>query len=221
MKEKTMDEQLKGNFTANIIPNAGASRFGKRRPDVRGNITAPGSDRVQTVSLWTTEYPDKSTGEMLIGMNGQVDSVSRTDSAMEQIKAHAGRGTGPSVAVNNIDLEAGKIVIFQSKHKDGNTAPNGNLRSDFYGYWNNNGQLVQIGIWAKKNELNQTAFLGGSTQFPLPGKEASATPDFGTISDAELANMAASAGEGPNLGEQEPVAGFEGRSSKRASSRGR
>lgn len=185
-----MNQQAKGNFTANMIANAGSGRYGKARPNVRGQISAPGTDRVQAVSLWTTAYTDKDTGEVLIGMNGQVDPVSRADSALDQFKAHAnGNAEGPVISINNIELETGKLVIFQSKHKDGNTAANGNLRSDFYGYWNNGGQLVQIGIWAKKNEQNQTAFLGGSTQYPLPGKQHSGAPDVGTMSPHTLETL--------------------------------
>jgi hypothetical protein len=187
-------QQVKGNFTANMI-KAGESRYGKRRPNVRGFISVPGTERLQPVSLWTNEYADKQTGEMLMGMNGNVDGVSRSDSAMDQLRAHARGASGPTILVDRIkgkepiELEDGKIVIFQSKHKDGQQkAANGNLRSDFYGYWNNSGQLVEIGVWLhKKNDLSQ-AFLGGATQFPLPGKEAT-QPDFGTMSHDDLDRM--------------------------------
>lgn len=189
-------QRAKGNFTANMI-KAGETRYGKRRPNVRGLISVPGTDRLQSVSLWTNEYADKQTGEMMMGMNGNVDGASRSDSAMDQLRAHARGSTGPTILVDRIkgkeaiELEDGKIVIFQSKHKDGQQkAANGNLRSDFYGYWNNNGQLVEIGIWLHKNKDTNQAFLGGGTQFPLPGKEAT-QPDFGTMSQDDLDQMAA------------------------------
>lgn len=189
-------DQPRGNFIANMV-NPGKSRQGKSRPNVRGAISAPGSDRELKISLWTNEYPD-ADGKMMMGMNGNVDSVSRDDSPMDQFRSHARGAAGPTVKIDRIpgkppiELEDGKIAIFQSKNKDGQQAANGNLRTDFYGFWNDGGKLVEIGAWLYKNKETGQAFLGGATQHPIKGREQGA-PDFGTMSRDDLERMQANA----------------------------
>lgn len=186
----TTQNRPRGNFVANMI-NAGRSRNGKPKPNVRGTITSPGSDRNFNISLWTHEYAD-ADGNMMIGMNGNVESVSRSDEAMDQFRSHVRGPTGKNLKIDRIpgkdpiELEPGKIVIFQSKNKEGDRAPNGNLRTNFYGYWNDSGKLTEIGIWLHKNKDTSQAFLGGTTQYPMPGKDG---PDFGTMSQADLEKM--------------------------------
>jgi hypothetical protein len=186
----TTQDQPRGNFVANMV-NAGKSRNGKDKPNVRGRISAPGNNREFDISLWTHEYAG-ADGATMLGMNGNVENVSRSDEAMDQFRSHARGEKGPTVKIDRIpgkdpiELESGKVVIFQSKNKEGDRAPNGNVRTNFYGYWNDNGKIVEVGIWAHKDKNTNRAFLGGATQYPMPGKDAH---DFGTMSQADLEKM--------------------------------
>lgn len=200
-----MDQPVKpvqGDFTANFLPNAGKSRYGKRRPNIRCNMTVPGTNRELRLSGWTNGYEssavdgngviDENTKLEMLGANGSIETVSRSDSPMDQMRAVTHGKSGPTIYVDRIPgkdpivLDDGKWVIFQSKHKDGPIALNGERRAEFYGFVNNGGQLIELSLWLHKNKETGFAFLGGSTQFPLPGKEARRSLTEATMSDAEL-----------------------------------
>lgn len=179
-------DKTKPTFSINMIANPGVSRTGVARPNFRGTVAAPDQEqRLFDIALWTGKFIDPKTGEELIVLNGHVTSFSREDDAMSQMRDSASSNEGPAIEVNNIKLEPGKMVLFQAKHEDGNIAENGKRRTDFYGYWNNNGKRIDIGGWANKNKDGRVSVVGRS-QFPMSKEQAA---NIEPASEIELAGF--------------------------------
>jgi hypothetical protein len=188
-----MDQKTKPSFSVNMQAGARVNRYGKATPHYKGSITAPNATTPRGVALWSGEYADKD-GTVLTYWNGIVDPVSRSTDAMTQIRARAAAGQqaatisiGGKDGMKPILIEDGRIVMFEARHKDGtNIADNGKRRADVYGYWNDGGELVQIGAYVNKQE-GRLASLVGKTQFPL-SKEQLET-NGGEMSQAEIDAM--------------------------------
>lgn len=179
-------DKTKPTFSINMIANPGTSRTGAARPNFRGTVAAPDQEqRHFDIALWAGTFNDPKTGEDLVVLNGHVTSFSRDDDAMSQMRDAASATGGPAIEINNIKLEAGKIVLFQAKHENGNIADNGKRRSDFYGYWNNNGKRVDIGGWANKGKDGRVSVVGRS-QVPMSQEHGAAIEP---VSDLEIAGM--------------------------------
>jgi len=165
-KHTVMQKQTPPTFSVNLNPNPGLTRYGKRRPNGKGWIAKPGQpDRKFNVSLWASTFVNKD-GVELLAYNGNVDAFSRTDRGLDKQRAGANAGAGPSVEVNGMEVQDGRVVLFEALHAEGYIAENGNRRADFYGYWNDKGQIVDIGGWANDFEDERggtrTSVVGGT-----------------------------------------------------------
>lgn len=194
-----MDQKPKPSFSINMQAGPRTNRYGKATPHYKGSITAPNSKQPQGVALWSGEYTDKD-GTLLTYWNGIVDPVSRSADAMAQIRSRAAAAQkanpiaiGGKDGMKPITVDDGRLVMFEARHKDGsNIAANGKRRADVYGYWNNGGELVQIGGYVNKQE-GRLASIVGKTQFPL-SKEQLET-NGGEMSQADIEAMEASYNE--------------------------
>lgn len=149
-------------FSVNLNPTPGTTRYGKRRPNGKGWIAKPDQpDRKFNVSLWASTFVNKD-GVELLAYNGSVESFARTDRGVDKMRAGAHAGKGPDVDVNGMKIENGRIVIFETVHDKGNIAENGKRRADFYGYWNDKGNIIDLGGWANDFEDGRTSVVGGT-----------------------------------------------------------
>jgi hypothetical protein len=149
-------------FSVNLNPNPGTTRYGKRRPNGKGWIAKPGQpDRKFNVSVWASTFVNKD-GVELLAYNGNVEAYARTDRGVDKQRAGANAGTGPTVDVNGMEVQDGRIVFFEAVHAEGNIAENGKRRADFYGYWNDKGTIVDLGGWANDFEEGRTSVVGGT-----------------------------------------------------------
>ena len=149
-------------FSVNLNPNPGTTRYGKRRPNGKGWIAKPGQpDRKFNVSVWASTFVNKD-GVELLAYNGNVDPYARTDRGVDKMRAGANAGNGPTVEVNGMKIEDGRIVIFEAVHAEGNIAENGLRRADFYGCWNDKGTIIDVGGWANDFEDGRTSVVGGT-----------------------------------------------------------
>lgn len=193
MKETTMDQKTKPSFSVNMQAGPRQSRYGKQLPHYKGTITAPESGIAQDIALWSGEYTNQA-GVVMTYFNGVVEPVSRSADAMVQIRARAASAEKAApIAVGGKDgrepitVEDGRVVLFEAQHKDGtNIAANGKRRADVYGYWNNGGQLIQIGAYVSKQE-GRLASLVGKTQFPLSKEQLETTG--GEMDQADIDSM--------------------------------
>lgn len=155
-------------FSANM-QFGGKTASGKDLPHFKGSIRAPDTDITENLALWTGTYTGKD-GNALVFFTGTT-GFREGLSAMEQIHARAAPKAKP-IQIGGKDgnkpmeLEDGRVVMFEAKHPDGSLAANGNRRTDVYGYWNNHGSLVEIGAYANAQD-GRLASLVGNTQYPL------------------------------------------------------
>ncbi|WP_414462452.1 hypothetical protein [Hyphomicrobium sp. DY-1] len=195
--------RLEGNFTAN--PRRYAA---EGKPHYFAKLAVPGTDMTFRAGLYSNEYDytNKSDGSIqkLKVLGGSADLISPKMSRQEQSDAIAAQAdTSKTVfyGKNNKPLRPGQVVLFEKaeehkKPKDGKVKFNAKGEptkpSDYYGYWNHNGQLIEVGGWNHQDKEGYF-FIGGKTQFPLereaaPGIEPSDTPDF-SMSAEDLAQM--------------------------------
>lgn len=165
-------EKSKPTFSVNMQAALRVSRYGRELPHYKGYVCRPGSDVRHDVSLWSGTYTAKD-GQVLTYWNGSVEPVSTHMSAKDQIQARAtAAGQGRPILIGGkngqepIEVQSGRMVMFEAKHETGNIADNGKRRADTYGYWNDNGELIQIGGYINARE-NRLASIVGKTQFPL------------------------------------------------------
>lgn len=216
-----MDQKTKPSFSVNMQGGPRESRYGKQLPHYKGTISAPESNIAQDIALWSGEYANKD-GVALTYFNGIVEPVSRSADAMSQVRARAAASEkAAAIAIGGKDgkepivVEDGRVVLFEAQHKDGtNIASNGKRRADVYGYWNNGGQLVQIGAYINKQE-GRLASLVGKTQFPLSKEQLETTG--GEMSQAEIDSMSAMVNERDQ--QPEDALGFDQRPSRRRGGR--
>jgi hypothetical protein len=192
-----MDQKTKPSFSVNMQAGPRTSRYGRQLPHYKGTISAPDSVIPQDIVLWSGEYQGQG-GVVLTYFNGIVEPVSRSANAMTQIRARAAASEkaapiaiGGKDGLKPIIVEDGRVVLFEAQHKDGtNIAANGKRRADVYGYWNNGGQLVQIGAYVNAQE-NRLASLVGKTQFPLSKEQLETTGGEMSQDDIEIMNRMA------------------------------
>lgn len=200
-------EQSKPTFSVNLNPNPGLTRFGKRRPNGKGWIAKPGEpDRKFNVTVWASTFTNKD-GVELLAYTGSVDPYARTDRGVDKMRAGANAGAGPSVEVNGMTLEDGRIALFEAEHAQGNIADNGLRRADFYGYWNEKGVIRDIGGWSNDFEDGRTSVVGSTQPHYEKPVEMQASPDdiAGMHSSAEPAEQSpfAHASENPAPAEEQ------------------
>jgi hypothetical protein len=164
-------------FSVNLNANPGTTRFGKRRPNGKGWIAKPGQpERKFNVSVWASTFVNKD-GVELLAYNGNVDPYARTDRGVDKMRAGANAGTGPSIEVNGMEIQDGRIVFFEAVHAEGNIAENGKRRADFYGYWNDKGTLIDVGGWSNDFEDGRTSVVGGTQPHFEKPVDMQASPD--------------------------------------------
>lgn len=190
-----MQQQTPPTFSVNLNPNPGRTRYGKRRPNGKGWIAKPGQpDRKFNVSLWSSTFINKD-GVELLAYNGNVDSYARTDRGVDKMRAGANAGNGPTVEVNGMTIEDGRIVVFEAVHAEGNIAENGKRRADFYGYWNDKGEIIDLGGWSNDFEDGRTSVVGGTQPHYEKPIDMEASPD-----EIEALHRTAEPAEEPSFG---------------------
>lgn len=164
-------------FSVNLNANPGTTRFGKRRPNGKGWIAKPDEpDRKFNVSLWASTFINKD-GVELLAYNGNVEAFARTDRGVDKMRAGASTGSGPTVEVNGMKIDDGRMVLFEAVHAEGNIADNGKRRADFYGYWNDKGVLRDIGGWSNDFEDGRTSVVGSTQPHYEKPVEMAASPE--------------------------------------------
>jgi hypothetical protein len=234
---------LSGNFTANPRRYATAGK-----PHYTAKLEHPETKQVFDAGLFSKDYDyvNKSDGsiEKLKILSGNADLISPRMSIQEQMDAVSAQGnTDMNVTYgrNGSYLRPGQVVLFQKaaehkKPKDGivklNKKGDPTMPSDWYGYWNHNGRLIEIGSWNRQSPEGYL-FLGGQTQFPLerevaPGVGINDLPDQSmsaeelTALEKEIADMDAARGfDQPEQPEQQPDAGIEAFGAQPRRGRGR
>ncbi len=199
-KETIMDQNTKPLLSLHMQGGPRTSRYGKQLPHYKGYVARPDSEVKRDAIAWSGEYTDKD-GVVLTYLSGQVEPVSRGMSAMDQVKARAGAAEkAPPVSIGGKDgqkpivLEDGRFIIFEAKHKDGtNIAANGKRRADNYGYWNDGGELIQLGGYVNAQE-GRLASIVGKTQFPLSKEQLETTGGEMSQSDIDAMNSLAEDG---------------------------
>lgn len=175
-------QQTRGNFVAFMNRDKQA---GDNKPAFDGRIAKPGADDEQRCALWSFEYTDKATGEVLMGFNGRADGINTKAEAIDQITALLGAKSTAEVIelAGNLKLAPHQIVLFTNKKKAEGA---GKDRPNFYGVYNpgDGSPVVSISAWARKDR-NQHAMLSGGTQYPIPGKSIADQQDM----DAEVERM--------------------------------
>lgn len=193
-KTTTMDHTQRpaGNFTANPRRYATAGK-----PQYTAKLVLPGTDLMFTAGLFSNEYDHTDTKtsavQTLKVLGGNADLISPKMTQHEQAATVAAQNDPAKVVTfgrNNKELRPGQVVLFEKadeykKPKDGKTTK----PAEWYGYWNYNGQLVEIGAWNHQDKQGYF-FIGGKTQFPL-AREMGDDSDF-RATDAELDEMARS-----------------------------
>lgn len=175
-------QQPRGNFVAFMNRDKQA---GDNKPAFDGRIAKPGADDEQRCALWSFEYTDKETGEILIGFNGRADGINTKAEAIDQIMGLlSAKSTGDVIELaGKLKLAPHQIVLFTNKKK---AEASDKDRPNFYGFHNpgDGSPVVSISAWARKDR-NEHAMLSGSTQYPIPGKSVAEQQ----AADAEVQRM--------------------------------
>lgn len=217
-----MDQKTKPALSLNMQGGPRVSRYGKPLPHYRGYLSRPDSDIQRDAIAWSGEYTDKD-GAVLTYISGQVEPVSRGMSAMDQVRARAAASekaapisVGGKDGQKAISIQDGHFIIFEAKHKDGsNIAANGKRRADSYGYWNDGGELIQLGAYVNAQE-GRLASLVGKTQFPLSKDQLETTG--GELSQDDIDAMNRTAEDGYEREAAETFGAEESKKTKRARS---
>ena len=210
--------RLKGNFTANPRRYAAGDK-----PHYYVKLGVPGTDIVFPAGGYCHEYDHTNKDGTIVKLkviSGTADLISPNMSIKAQADAVAAQNDPSKIVTfgkNNKELRPGQFVVFEKadEHKmpkDGVVKLNGKGQparvSDHYGYWNHNGQLIEIGSWNHQSP-DGYFFLGGNTQFPLEREViptralANDVPDF-SMSEEELSAMASElAGNGADKDQAE------------------
>lgn len=223
--------RLSGNFTANPRRYATAGK-----PHYTAKLEHPETKDVFPAGLYSRDY-DYTNGdgsiETLKILSGSADIISPKMTPQQQMDAVAAQSStalNVTYGRNGSYLRPGQVVLFQKaaehkKPKDGKVKLNAKGEptqpSDWYGYWNHNGRLIEIGSWNRQSPEGYL-FLGGQTQFPLereaaPGASMNDVPDQGLSAEElaalekEIADMDAARGfdQPDQQPEQQPDAGIE------------
>jgi len=162
------DKQPRGDFVAFMNRD---KEPGDRKPTFDGRLNLPDSETEIRFALWSHEYVDKSTGEVLVMFNGQGAAVAASDTPMQQVSTlmKTAGAHGREATVGNLSLNPRQVVLFPNKFRD--EAPD-KERPDFWGAYNpgNGAPVVRISAWMRKARHSQMAYLSGATSYPIPGK---------------------------------------------------
>lgn len=185
-----MAQNPKPTFSVNIDPNPGKTQAGKSRPHGKGFIANPNTpERLQDIQLWSSTYTTKD-GDILVSFTGTVDPYTRADSGFTKLHASNTSLSAPAVEVNGIKIEASRVVLFQAQHNEGNRAENGKRRADLYGYWNDNGTIIDVGAWTNDFEDGRFSAVGKTQpHFEKSADSIDASPEdligYGAEPDAD------------------------------------
>lgn len=182
------DIQARGNFIAFLLRE---KEPGDKRPMFEGRLSLPNDPKVEYgFPLFAHEYTDPKTGEVMTMFNGGTDPVSLNAAPMDQIAAllKGADATTALASVGNLQLRPRQLVLFPNRFKD--EAPE-KERPDYWGAYNhgNDQPVLRIGAWLRKDRYGRAMF-GGSTSYPLPGKNEAEQQDAApTIGELEAQGM--------------------------------
>lgn len=169
------DTQARGNFIAFLLSE---KEPGDKRPMFEGRLSLPNDPKVEYgFPLFAHEYTDPKTGEVMTMFNGGTDPVSLNAAPMDQIAAllKGADATTALTSVGSLQLRPRQLVLFPNRFK--NEAPE-KERPDYWGAYNhgNDQPVLRIGAWLRKDRYGRAMF-GGSTSYPLPGKNEAEQQD--------------------------------------------
>lgn len=169
------DTQARGNFIAFLLRE---KEPGDKRPMFEGRLSLPNDPKVEYgFPLFAHEYTDPKTGEVMTMFNGGTDPVSLNAAPMDQIAAllKGADATTALTSVGSLQLRPRQLVLFPNRFK--NEAPE-KERPDYWGAYNhgNDQPVLRIGAWLRKDRYGRAMF-GGSTSYPLPGKNEAEQQD--------------------------------------------
>lgn len=188
MTQPTTPEKRPSNFAAFLNREKVA---GDRTPIfVDGRISKPNETDELPFALWPFEYADKQTGEVRMGFQGPIGSVSLAAPAMDQLQSllAAPPQAETILETNGLTVEPRRIVLFANTPKPDGAAN----QKTHYGYVNfgDGTPIVEVSAWLGKDRYGR-AMLTGNTQFQL-------TPE-------QRAALKAAPGTQPKLSEFEPT----------------